>query len=213
MPITIRQYQHEDKDTVLALHRAAFQQICGEYYEYTLEEVLHELSKNFCVVAIDNNTVIGAGTYTSVKEAFPYTNSSLKEWMQQIITFASNPSKREEAVQFYKDQFRPGSDPITLTYFNDEDTCKNIIVHDNDFYLSSVTIHPGFRRQSIGTALAKRRIEIAQQYGASAIYASCLESSQSPKILGKLGFLPLLRAGPATGNESAMIEMRLELQP
>ncbi len=212
MPLDIRQYQPEDREAVLALHRTAFQHLLGNYYKYDLEVLVYELMKNFCVVAVDNDIIIGAGTYTSVKEAFPYSDCSLKEWLQQLVDLASKPSKIDEAVQFFKYQLPPDSCPIAITHFTNEYTRKNIIVNDNDFYFSSVTITPAYRRQGLGTALAKRRIEIAQQQGATAIYASCYEQNYSHVMLSKIGFLPLLRGSSIVKKESAIVEMRLELR-
>lgn len=213
MPITIRQYQQEDKETVLALHRAAFERRSRNQYAFFLEELIHELTAGFCVIAADNMDIIGAGMYTPLNKAYPYIDDySLQESFQRLVTVATDQTKKDALVEYLKYEHGwTDCGEIDVEYFMDEHSSKNILVHEKDFYLSSVVVHLAFRGKGIGTALAKRRIDIAREYGAHAVYASCYESSTSHIILRKQGFLPLLRVRPNGAEESAIIEMRLEL--
>lgn len=213
MSITIRQYQQEDKETVLSLHRAAFERRSGNNYGFFLEELIHELTAGFCVVATDNDRVIGAGTYTPLKSAFSYPHDySLQESFQRLVTLATDPTKKEELIKYLRYEYGWAEEAeIEVEYFRNAFPSEKSLVNENDLYLSGVAVHPAFRGKGIGTAISERRIDIARQQGATALYASCYESSKSHIMFKKLDFLPFIRAGPKDAEESAIIEMRIEL--
>ena len=63
-------------------------------------------------------------------------------------------------------------------------------------YFSEIAVDPEFRGRGIGKMLAKKRIGVAKKSECSAIYVSCWEGGYISKLYEKLGFLPIIKAGP-----------------
>ncbi len=100
---------------------------------------------------------------------------------------------------------------IVWQSFENDLTCGDLRPEPEDVYLTAMTVAAPFRRMGIGTALARHRIGLARELGARHVWVGCWEGGRAVHLYEKLGFLPVVRWGPAYEDGSIMRLMAFSL--
>ncbi len=92
--------------------------------------------------------------------------------------------------------------------------CTNLRITHRTGYISSFAVHPQYRRQKVGTLLAKESIEFFKKKGCNEIFIYVRPSNIPAKIFYiKLGFTPETLSTNHSHPEKHTIKMVLSLLP
>ena len=128
----------------------------------------------------------------------------MKEQLQAELDWVQPPDATADLLQLARDrQERLGGKVIARLHHN-EFTRNVKVVEDTDYYFSDITVDSDYRRQGIGAELIRRRIALAREDHASAIYAHCWQGGNVSRLHRRFGFHPLYTFGPAYPDGNAV---------
>jgi ribosomal protein S18 acetylase RimI-like enzyme len=206
----IRDFETRDAKQVLKLHYDTFVNVDGGENEYRASaEKFESLFKlNRVLVAESNSKIVGLATYVFASE-----RNSSRDGVQDAINYSwdMDESVKNHLKNFLEGEQKKYGGDVVVQYFSNGFTQEGKTVQDEDLIFTDLAVDPKFRRRGIGEELARKRINMARKHGSSAIYAQCLGEGGS-KLLSKLEFLPIIRAGPRYPDGSACTVMGLQLK-
>jgi len=196
LEFVIRTFQEKDREDVLKLHYDTFVNIDvrEEWYQENFKDLEEALISSRVIVAELGNKIVGLAAYISASE-----DPELKADIQNALNYSWDLD--DEVLNHLRNYWEQaqkelGKGEVVIEHFSNEFTQEGIEIKDSDLIFTGLAVHLDFRRRSIGTELAKKRIEIAREKGSSAIYVECWEGGNVSELYAKLGFLPILKGGP-----------------
>lgn len=207
--ITIQIYDRSYLEAILALHRLTFLPLYEEaQYEVNRKGFEKDLTAGQAYIARNDKEVIGFGSYQKIGD-----EPIVKESLENYLAWAENKANESELLVYQKKKAKEiGKGEAFVEIYENPITQGNLKVMDNDMYLSEMAVHIDFRRQGIGSELARRRIQEAKKQGSTAIYVHCWEGGPSANLYAGLGFLPVIRRSPVYKDGSGQTVMVLILE-
>ncbi|MBL4694813.1 GNAT family N-acetyltransferase [Candidatus Gracilibacteria bacterium] len=201
--------RHEEQ--ILALYKENFKILYGEVYDP--EKVKREIQTYQVVVAEQAGRVLGFGVSTDLASGIGYPGVSELTAMRRSLMWAKGTTEKKAKFKtFYEQKAKKQGGKAVTRHYNNKFLRETTEVHPEDFYFSAVAVDKKFQNMGIATEITRRRIEIARQSGATAIFADTRIKSASKHIFQKFRFSLMLLRGPTGDNNEASLLMGKRLR-
>lgn len=202
--------RESDLETALLLHEQELSPLHNATeYLISRNNFSDNLRAGRVFVARSGERIVGFAGYIQFAD-----HQTMKQSIQNAITWARDKSKEPELLELMqKVQTHLGKGKAYAEVFENKATRSDLRISDTDVYFSQAAVHPDFRKRGIAEKLTLKKIEKSRELGASGIYVSCWEGGHVSKLYDKLGFLPILSAGPRYNDGSGEKVMVMLLKP
>ncbi|MBI4162218.1 MAG: GNAT family N-acetyltransferase [Candidatus Aenigmarchaeota archaeon] len=216
--LEIRDLQQGDMETVLTLHRDAFEPVFLHEYQQLCEISLHDTDIRF-IVAGDSSGIVGFGTHKTLSSDDVKERSKILMHGRNLLKplddtdHVNSRKKFEKYLQGLIGNYNYRAEGIEIGSYRNPATEGDFMPQDNDIKAVSLAVTPKHQRRGIGRKLTEKLIEIARANNTSAIYADILgdETGSSFKLYESLGAMPIMKLRPLYPNGYAGIFVYLPL--
>ena len=197
---TIRRRRTSDATELIALYRTTFTSIDGpENIDAAVEKFLDLIQEGAVICAFSEDKLLGFAGYNYVSRIPSSTvvGKTMEEVINQELFYARYPEARtylwQSLAEIYSKQ---NNGKIEIVSFENEFTVNNWQVNSNDTYCLSIGITPEFQGNGLGRILVGEGERLARESGSLTLYVHCKGSSGSQELFQRVGFKPILLAGP-----------------
>ncbi|MBR9702945.1 GNAT family N-acetyltransferase, partial [Candidatus Woesearchaeota archaeon] len=152
------------------------------------------------VLSVYNGSLIAYGLFSPMNT--PANAEFVKPLIECEIEIVDGHSESLEAMHNYLAVIQEATNKELLI----EPLSNFIYPKENHYYFGANLVKESFRGLGLGSEILKRRIDLALERGAGAIYAHC-SSPVSLHLFEKEGFTKILKRTPAyfNGNSSVLV--------
>ncbi len=169
-------------------------------YDKALAGCSSHLRPDECIVALLEGEVVGYGTYfqfgTETARRFSFLRRDLDERYFPLVRGDATVMER------YTQQIASG----TVEVFNDSEDLNGAIAQfastgkpletlDDDVFFVDTAVREDFRGRGIAQALITRKLDLARELGASAVYFTAMNDASVNLYRSHFGAFPLVRMG------------------